>query len=180
VSDERVPSMRIPLPIQTERLLIRDFAPVSDAPAMVDVYCDPEVMRFVPDGVLAGVEAVRAELEKHAEAQATRGFSFWAVVERETDRVIGDVGFGIFEPTSDIELGYTLARTAWRRGFATEAASACLAAGLAQLGASRIIAVVDVRNDASMRVAERLGMEQVDATEAYGRPHVIFARTPER
>jgi RimJ/RimL family protein N-acetyltransferase len=168
--------MRIPLPIETERLLIRCFEPESDAAAMVGVYCDPEVMRFIPGGALAGVEAVRAELEKHVQAEATRGFGIWAVVECETDTVIGDVGFGVFKPTRDIELGYTLARAHWRRGFATEAASACLAAGLAHLDAPRIIAVVDAANDASMRVAERIGMQEVDTIEADGRPHTIFAR----
>ena len=89
--------------------------------------------------------------------------------------MIGDVGFGIFEPTGDIELGYTLARDCWGRGYATEAAAACLAAGLRHLGAPRIVAAVDAENDASMRVAERIGLARIDTVEAHGRPHVLFA-----
>ena len=119
-------------------------------------------MRFIPGGALADNRAVQSALEAHARAQESRGFSSWAVVERENERVIGDVGFGIFEPTGDIELGYTLARDSWGRGYATEAAAVCLAAGLRHLGAPRIVAAVDAENEASMRVAER-------SNDSYGR-----------
>jgi ribosomal-protein-alanine N-acetyltransferase len=168
--------MAIPLPIETERLLIRPFTPGSeDSSAMADVYCDPQVMRFIPGGALADKEAVRAMLDSYASAQAEHGFSSWAVVEREAGRLIGDVGLGIFQPTGDIELGYTLARNCWGRGYATEAARACLSAALAHLDAPRIIAVVDVENEASLRVPERIGMTRTESIEAYGRPHVLFA-----
>jgi ribosomal-protein-alanine N-acetyltransferase len=167
--------MRIPLPIQTERLLIRAFEPEVDAAAMIDVYCDPEVMRYVTGGALGGIEEVEGELRKHAAHQAERGFSYWAVVERESGRVIGDTGFDLFERTEDIQLGYTLARDCWGRGFGTEAASACLAAGLRSLSASRIVIVVEAANAASVRVAERLGMERIETFEAHGQPHLVFA-----
>ncbi len=96
------------------------------------------------------------------------------MVERETDRVIGDVGFGIFEPTGDIELGYTLARDSWGQGYATEAAQACLTAGLTHLSRLRIIAVVDEENVSSLLVADRLGLAKVETIQAHGRPHVLF------
>jgi [ribosomal protein S5]-alanine N-acetyltransferase len=168
----------IPLPIETERLLIRPFAPDTDAAAMTAVYCDAEVMRYVAGGALADEDEVRAMLDGYVRAQAERGFSSWAVVDRESGRVVGDAGFGFFEPTGEVELGYTLARASWGRGYATEAASACLAAGLAHLGVGRIIAVVDEENEASLRVAERIGMRRVERIEANGRPHVVFASAP--
>ncbi|HVN60406.1 MAG TPA: GNAT family N-acetyltransferase [Gaiellaceae bacterium] len=165
----------VPLPIETERLLVRPFLPDSDSAAMASVYCDPDVMRFIPGGALEDLAAVRAALEGHAAEQVRRGFAFWAVVERATGAVIGDVGFGIFEPTGEIELGWTLARDRWGRGYATEAASACLGAGLAHLAASRIVALVDAENEPSSRVAERIGMTRIETIERHGRPHVLFA-----
>ena len=84
--------MPIPLPIETERLLIRPFTPSSDSHAMVEVYCDPDVMRFIPGGALAGEETVRALLESYAGAQAEHGFSSWALVERETGRLSATSG----------------------------------------------------------------------------------------
>jgi RimJ/RimL family protein N-acetyltransferase len=167
--------MPVTLPIRTERLLIRSFDPDADCEAMLDVYGDPEVMRYVPGGARPDVEAVKELLDEYANAQRARGFSSWALVERSSGALIGDVGFGIFEPTGDVELGYTLARRYWGRGYATEAAAACLAAGQAQLPAERIIAVVDEANELSLRVAERIGMRRVGAVDAHGKPHVLFA-----
>ena len=167
--------MSVTLPIETERLLIRSFDADADSAPMLGVYGDPEVMRFIPGGAFADVEAVKALLDGYANAHRTFGFSSWGLVERASDSLIGDVGFGFFEPTGDIELGYTLARPYWGHGYATEAAGACLAAGLAQLSAERIIAVVDEANESSLRVAHRIGMRRVDVITAHGRPHVLFA-----
>jgi RimJ/RimL family protein N-acetyltransferase len=164
----------VPLPIETERLLVRAFVPDEDAEAMLAVYGDPEVMRFIPGGPLTDLAAVRATLEAYTRAHASRGFSSWAIVERETGIPVGDVGFGVFEPTGDVELGYTLARACWGRGYATEAARACLAAGLAHVAVPRIVAVMEVANEASQRVAERIGMTRAGTVEAYGRPHALF------
>jgi [ribosomal protein S5]-alanine N-acetyltransferase len=164
----------IPLPLETERLVIRPFA-AEDATALFAVYGDPEVMRYIPGGVLADLDAATAALETYAGEQESRGFTFWALVERESGLVVGDVGFGIFEPTGEIELGWTLTRDRWGRGYATEAASTCLAAGLAHLGEQRIVAIVDAENEASARVAERIGMARAETIEAYGRQHVVFA-----
>lgn len=166
--------MRVPLPIESERLTIREFRPEADAEPMLTVYGDPEVMRFVPGGHFRGIGIVEARLKTYARESSRRGFSSWAVVKRESGRVIGDAGFGIFQPTGEIELGFTLARDCWGHGYATEAASACLAAGLSHLDAPRIIAVVDEENVASQRVAERIGMTRLETIEAHYRPHVLF------
>jgi len=170
--------MPVPLPIETERLTIRVFDPEGDAEAMMAVYGDPEVMRFIPGGHFRGLGTVKARLETYKRASTRRGFSSWAVTERESRRVIGDAGFGVFEPTRDIELGYTLAREYWGRGYATEAAGACLAAGLAHLGVPRIIALADEENVASQRVAERIGMARLETIDAHYRPHVLFEARP--
>jgi [ribosomal protein S5]-alanine N-acetyltransferase len=167
--------MPITLPIETERLCVRTFDAVDDSLSMFRVYGDPEVMRFIPGGALADIEAVKRLLDEYARAQRSRGFSSWGIIERESGSLIGDVGFGIFEPTGEIELGFTLARRYWGHGYATESASACLAAGLAELRTERIIAVVDEANESSLRVAARIGMRRIERIQAHGRPHVLFA-----
>jgi len=170
----------IPLPIHTERLIVRPFVPDADSRSMTSVYCDPEVMKFIPGGALADEDAVRKMLETYATAQAEHGFSSWALVERETGRVMGDVGFGVFQPTGDVDLGYTLAGDRWGRGYATEAAGACLKAALAHLDVPRIIAAVDAKNERSLRLPERIGMTHLGEIEAHGRPHVLFAAASSR
>ena len=102
----------------------------------------------------------------------------FCIVSETTGRVIGDAGFGVFAATGDVELGYTLARDAWGRGYATEAAGACLAAGLEHLGVPRIVALVDAENEASTRVATRIGLALTESVQAHGRPHLLFATRP--
>jgi hypothetical protein len=51
--------MSVTLPIETERLLIRSFDADTDSAPMLGVYGDPDVMRFIPGGVLADLEAVK-------------------------------------------------------------------------------------------------------------------------
>jgi len=167
--------MSIPLPIETERLLIRPFSPGSDTSAMTAVFCDPEVMRFIPGGALSEEAAVKTLLERYAARQEELGFSSWAIVERGTGRLIGDVGLGVLRQTGDVELGYTLARAFWVNGYATEAAGACLAAGLAHIDVPRIIAVVDTENEASLRVPVRIGMKRLGSVDVDGRRHAVFA-----
>jgi [ribosomal protein S5]-alanine N-acetyltransferase len=164
----------IPLPIETERLILRAFAPERDAEQMLEVYGDPAVMRYIPEDVYRSLAAVRATLERYAREQESRGFSFWAVVERCGGHVVGDAGFGVFRQTGDVELGYTFRRDRWGRGYGTEAARACLDAGLAHLDVARIVAVVDEENQRSSQVAERIGMAVADTVELRGRPHRLF------
>jgi RimJ/RimL family protein N-acetyltransferase len=162
----------IPLPIETERLVIRPFA-AADADPMADVYGDPEVMRHVCPGVLDRKRTI-ALLEEYRHAQERHGFSTWAVVERETDAVVGDAGFGIYAPTGEPELGYTLGSGVWGRGYGLEAARACVEAAFAHLPYRRVVAKVEVENERSLRVAERLRMRPVENITVHGRPHLLL------
>ena len=107
----------IELPVVTERLLRRGFEP-ADAPAMLAVYGDQEVMRFVGEGHAVDLAGAEAMLASYADHQRRHGFSFWAVVERESGVLVGDAGLYVVD--HEVELGYTLARAWWGRGYATE------------------------------------------------------------
>jgi RimJ/RimL family protein N-acetyltransferase len=121
----------IPLPIKTERLLLRHFK-AEDVAAMTAVYSDPVVMRHVAVPVLDR-QGIAALLDEYARHQREHGFSIWAVVEKASGRVVGDAGFEIYKPTGEPELGYTLAADVWGRGYGAEAARACVAAAFAHL-----------------------------------------------
>jgi RimJ/RimL family protein N-acetyltransferase len=105
------------------------------------------------------------------------GFGLLAVTERETGRLIGEAGLQYLEEGPDIEVGYTLARAAWGRGYATEAAGAILRWGFAGLRLHRIVAVADPANAASLRVLEKLGMGRIGLRECYGAVMAEHARS---
>jgi [ribosomal protein S5]-alanine N-acetyltransferase len=163
----------IPLPIETERLHIRPFEP-GDVESIATVYGDPEVMRYVWLGVLDH-DGTSALLDQYRRTQDEHGFSTWAVVERVSRAVIGDVGFGVYAPTGEPELGYTLAVQAWGRGYALEAARACVTAAFAHLPYGRLVAKIEPENERSLRLAERLGMRRVETVDLDGRPHLLLA-----
>jgi [ribosomal protein S5]-alanine N-acetyltransferase len=164
----------IPLPIETERLLLRPFER-EDVPAIAALYSDPDVMRYVSGVGSLDALGIEELLERYARGQRERGFSTWAVVEKATGRTVGDAGFEVYRPTGEPELGYTLAADVWGRGYATEAARACLDAAFAHLSVPRVVAKVDVANERSLRVAERLGMHRVGTIDVEGCPHVLLA-----
>jgi RimJ/RimL family protein N-acetyltransferase len=163
----------IPLPIETARLRIRAFE-ADDVDPMASGYGDPDVMRHVCLGVLDREQTV-ALLEQYRRTQDEQGVSTWAVVEKGSGAVIGDVGFGLYAPTGEPELGYTLAAAAWGRGYALEAARACVAASFAHLPHQRLVAKIEPDNERSLRLAERLGMRRVEIVDVDGRPHLLLA-----
>ncbi len=144
---------------RTKRLLLRPFAE-SDVEAMCRVLCDPEVMKFSM-GVMAAGD-VAAWIEGCVEDYARWGFGLRAVVLKTEGRVVGYCGLTELhiDGQTEIEVGYRLARGVWSRGYATEAATAVRDYGFGVLSLSRLVALVDPDNTASVRVAEKLGMRQ--------------------
>lgn len=165
--------------METPRLLLRPFT-VADAPAMHAIYSDPEVMRFVGNGPVASLPATEKMLRDYADHQSRRGFSFWAVAERATGALVGDAG--LYEGSgAEVELGYTLARASWGRGYATEAARAWLEAAFRVHGLDEVVALVEPANTGSIRVVEKLRMARAGTRIAYGRQHLAYrARADDR
>ena len=58
----------------------------------------------------------------------------------------------------EVEIAWIFGRQYWGKGYATEAARACLDYGLGELGIERIVAIIFPENAPSIRVAEKLGM----------------------
>jgi RimJ/RimL family protein N-acetyltransferase len=145
----------IRLPLETERLVIRPFEPEQDAAPLHELWGNAEAMRFLPGGARDGVDDTRRRLETIPEAG---GWGFWALEQRAKSRLVGGVGlFPLAWEGPEIELAYHVVPSAWRRGYATEAGEALLAAGWAA-GLDHVIAVAMPENTASRRVMEKLGM----------------------
>jgi ribosomal-protein-alanine N-acetyltransferase len=161
---------------QTERLFLRHFH-LYDAEAMDRVFGDAEVMRFGPGVQTAGW--VREWLLRCLEDYYHKwGFGLWAVVEKQTREVVGFCGLSRFPDVDDqpeIQLGYRLARAHWGRGIATEAAEAVREYAFQTLCLSRLISIIDPNNRASIRVAEKVGMQYEKDAVFHGIPVRIYA-----
>lgn len=144
--------------LQTERLIVRTWSP-DDAEIGFLIWRDPEVMRYVGTGQPnASIEETQAWIGRMSAHHESHGFGFWAVVEKKTGRLIGSCGMGYQRDGGPpLEFGYTLARTHWGKGYATEAAAACRRYAFETLRLPELLASVDSRNVASQRVLEKIG-----------------------
>lgn len=86
-----------------------------------------------------------------------RGYGFFAVEERETGAFVGRVGPWFPEEWPDKEIGWAIARAHWGKGYAGEAAEACMDYAFSALGWERATHMILPENANSIRVAEKLG-----------------------
>ncbi|MFJ9213552.1 GNAT family N-acetyltransferase [Streptomyces sp. NPDC102264] len=125
------------------------------------VFDDPEVMEF--HGGVSAEKSVYEELTaRQRRHDAERGFCFWTMTD-DAGEVIGFTGaqpwpHETFGPVGEIEIGWRLGRAHWGRGYATAAARATLERVRAA-GVGRVVAMVNSRNERSVAVTRRLGME---------------------
>jgi RimJ/RimL family protein N-acetyltransferase len=158
--------------LETPRLLLRPFGP-GDAALVHRVYSDPAVMRYVATGPMASLAITERLLRDYGAHQRRHGYSFWAVIERESGALIGDSGL-YRTPMGEVELGYTLGTAWWGRGYATEAASRWLECAFLELGVGEVVALAEPGNVASLHVLQKLGMRHAGERIAFGRPHAVF------
>jgi len=152
--------------LETNRLLLRTWT-LEDAEAAFQIWGDAEVMQFVGKP-FESVDVAHRALQNAIAAQEKYGFCLWATVEKSTRKVVGCCGFHPFEDNSALELAYHFVQEVWRRGYATEAAEACLRYGIENLTASKVVAFVHPENLASYRVLEKAGMTYIGIVENDG------------
>ena len=145
------------LPIATPRLRLRDFLK-SDFDAIYAYSSDPRVTKFLffgPRDEDSTADYLEGLLASQEEIPRTR-FEL-AVEQSASGRVIGACDLSLIE-RNVVDLGYMLGLADWGNGYATEIALALVDAAFFDLRADRIISTVDVNNQASIRVLEKIGM----------------------
>jgi RimJ/RimL family protein N-acetyltransferase len=150
----------MPVIAKTPRLLIRSWVP-EDAPALLAIYSDPLVTEYIPHVHLKDLPAAEAKVREMTEMETKHGFTLWAVEEKTS--LVGVCGFR----AGEFELGFAFARSSWGKGFASEAAQACLRWG-EEHGMLRAVAQTRPENVASRRVLDRLGFVDTGARSPDG------------
>ena len=104
---------------------------------------------------------INPEAEKKAEAFLSGKSAFFGVELKRSRRLIGAVGLrDIDRGHCQAEMGFWVGVESWGKGFASEAATAAMRYGFECLKLNRIYAHNMVRNPASGRVLEKIGMKQ--------------------
>ncbi len=148
---------RIP-ELGTERLILRALR-VSDSADMFEYARDPDVTRYLLWRPHADVGYTHRYLEYLGSRYRIGAHYEWAIVHRETGRMIGTCGFARIDCAHDCgELGYVLNPAFRGQGLMPEAATCVLRFGFEELGLHRIEARYMVENTTSLRVMEKIGM----------------------
>jgi RimJ/RimL family protein N-acetyltransferase len=140
--------------LETDRLLLRP-PQAEDLTAWAAYAADEEAMRYV--GGLQSACAAWRSLCAAAGAWIVRGFSLFSVIEKSTGRWIGRLGPWQPEDWPGTEVGWSMVRDVWGRGYAREGATAAIDYAFDVLGWTEVIHCIDPRNVASSGLAQRLG-----------------------
>ena len=150
---EPVPDRRS-LQIETPRLLMRP-PQLQDFDAWAKHVADEETTRHLGGPQLRG--AAWRSFMAMGGAWHLQGFAMFCVIEKATGVWVGRVGPWQPEGWPGTEVGWSIVRERWRRGYATEAATAAIDWAFDELGWREVIHVIDPDNVASQGVARKLG-----------------------
>jgi ribosomal-protein-alanine N-acetyltransferase len=145
--------------LTTERLALRRFT-AADLGWFAALYSDREVTQY-----LGGVKD-RAQSEEYLNTRILRyydehpGLGMWVTVEAATGARVGFHLLNHIQGESIIQIGFTLAKPAWGKGFGTEMAAAVLCYGFVDLALPRIAGMASLQNHASQRVLLKIGLER--------------------
>lgn len=163
--------------LETERLILRHLTH-ADLADLHAIYSNPDVVRYIPDAPTT-VEETKREIEwfqnghpKHPE------LGLWATIHKETGKFTGRCGLlpWTLVGQAEVEVAYLIDKNFWGQGLATEAAQAIVTYAAEKLRLSRLICLIDHENQASIRVAEKIGMAFERAGEDEFGSFQLYAR----
>ena len=143
---------------QTPRLILRQFTE-TDAPLILGLNSDPEIVKYVHEPTLKTVEEAEKILTGIILPQYKNNLGRWAIHTKDNMDFIGWCGLKYRPELDEIDLGYRLLQKAWGKGFATEAAQYSLDHGFNKLDLKLITGRSHIENLASIKVLEKIGMD---------------------
>ncbi|SNR35132.1 GNAT family N-acetyltransferase [Flavobacterium sp. ov086] len=156
-------------PIETERLLLREFL-LTDDIGLFELESNPNVHLFVGKKPITHIDQSRAYIDFLHKQYADFGTGRWAVILKETGEFIGWSGIKFI--TNEInnhkdfyEIGYRFIERHWGKGYATEAGKAFIDQAFNVMKVDAVYAYADPGNENSRKILEKLGLQYVNAFE---------------
>jgi len=159
--------------IETERLVLRMIT-ADDLDAAFVLFNDGDVQKYLSPANRRTRQQLKVTLENLALRWTERGFGIWCVCEKGGKKMIGYCGFQYLEKTPQVEILFGFLKDFWGKGYATEAANACLRFGFEEVQCSKIYAATHPENLASRCVLEKIGMAFDKKSEHYQIDSITF------
>ena len=158
--------------LETKRLFLRKMTH-DDFDALYAVLADADNMKHYP--YTFDEARVRNWIHRNLVRYEKDGFGLWAMVLKETGEMIGDCGITM-QPINGQwlpEIGYHIRADQQRKGYASEAAAACVRYAFEHYHFPAVYSYMKYTNIPSQKTAMRAGMTFV---EEYADPEDEFTR----
>ena len=109
------------LVFETPSLILRQFT-LADAPLILQLNSDPEIVKYVHEPVLETAAQARKIIADIILPQYRNNLGRWAIHKKDNNEFVGWCGLKYVVARDEIDLGYRLIQSAWGKGLATEAA----------------------------------------------------------
>lgn len=157
--------------LETERLYVRESTE-EDVEAFYEIYKAPEVTRYT-EGLFEHAVSERAYIREYIEkVYAYFEFGVWTVVLKESGEVIGRAGISTREGFDIPELGYVLGLPWQGKGLAKEVCEGIIKYAKDELEITRLQVLIQEGNEASVRLAQKLGFEKEECLVIEEKPHI--------
>lgn len=145
--------------LETDRLVLRELT-IYDKEDLSLILQNNDVM-YAYEHAFSNDEVV-AWLNNQLRRYKEDGFGLWAVILKDTGKLIGQCGLTIQKIADKevVEIGYLFNKAYWHKGYATEAAKACKNYAFNALDIDEVYSIIRENNLPSINVAKRNGMTQ--------------------
>lgn len=164
---------QIPLVCETERLLLTPWR-AGDETLLAGLHSTPETCLFVSTGAPWSVPYAAERIDGWMDDYEARGIGKLKLVARDDGRFIGRAGFSWSQDSGHYELGYSICREEWGKGFATEIANGLKRWFFEQGIGNAFIAFAHIDNAASLAVLRKTGFTETEQRDYKGRPFQFF------
>ena len=169
------------LTLYTERLRLAPYTD-ADLDLAVEMFTDPDVVEYVCD--LMTEAQIRQEMPNWIKRGGNGCIGIWCVADRVTEEKLGsalllpvpieeeDTNYdhvmpGVM-PEGDVEIGYALKRSAWGKGYATEACRRLVQFAFSETSLKKILATFYEENTESIHVLAKVGFSDQGQMFCYG------------
>ncbi|MBE9178757.1 GNAT family N-acetyltransferase [Oculatella sp. LEGE 06141] len=161
------------LVFETQRLRLNPIT-MDGLDTLHRIFVDPFVRKYLCDDEIFSSQQVEEMLLENQTRFEAEKFGLWFIETKAEQEIIGFVGLWYFFDEDQPQLIYALLPTATQKGYATEAATQILDYWFNELNHAYLVASSDKPNLESHKVAERLGMKQVEEKMIDGKPVLFF------
>lgn len=143
---------------ETPRLILRLFT-IADAYLIQELNSDTEVLKYLHEPLLETIDQAKTIITTIILPQYKKKLGRWAINTKKDNEFIGWCGLKYRADLDEVDLGYRFKKSAWGKGFATEAAMHTLEHAFKKLQLTLITGRAHVENIASIKVLEKIGMQ---------------------